>query len=170
MSRGTYGTSVNTGIGRTLGAGNDSSTLQNIQSPVAETADKAVVSTHSWPYQSGLDMNHLRTTGFVNIVGKVEDIAGVANNDFYLTQNGDTDLEQHSYKYGRKLAITSIDNHGNITYDATNGTIYGLYPTSGTPVDRFADAAKDPWGTPARFVTLEGSGPVIHSFENLTEL
>lgn len=170
MGRGTYGTAVNTGKGRTLGVGSNSSDLQSIQSPVGDQAEEVVIDTYCYPYQSGRDMNYFRVDGLLSIQGQTPDINGLDGNNFYLTQNGDTDLEQHSYKYGRKLAITSIDNHGNITYGATNGVIYGLYPTSGTPVDRVADAAKDPWGTPARFVTLGDSGPAVHDFELPTSL
>lgn len=169
-ARGTYGTAVNTGKGTSLGGGSGGNALQNVDAPVIIKFTDVSPSTYSnKAYSTGV-LNYQRTGAFITIEGKVNDLNSVAANDFFLTQNGARGLEQHSSKYGRKLAITEIDQNGNITYGATNGTTYGLYHTSGTPVDKNADFAKAPYGTPTRFVTLDGPNPVIHSYTRLTSI
>jgi len=167
FSRGTYGTSDNGGGGVTLGNGTVSA-IQG-QSAIAGEAGTSVLPSGSTnkTYSSGtLDYN--RTGGFVQHSVLVEDVNGVAANDFYMTDNGSIADEQHSSKYAVKRSITSYDQYGRPTYGATDGTRYGLYTTSGTPVDKPIDAAKDPYGTPATFVTLDGLAPVVHSFSALT--
>lgn len=171
MSRGTYGTAVNTGKGTSLGTGSGTSTLQNVDNPTNPAFTANSPSTYSAKaYTSGGTINYKRTGAIVNIEGKVNNINNIAANDFFLTQNGSQADEQHSYKYARKLAITEIDQNGNITYGATNGTIYGLTPGSGTPVDKFADAAKDPYGTPNNYVVLDKATPTVHSFNPLSSI
>lgn len=170
-ARGTYGTAVNTGKGTSLGAGSATSTLQNVDNPVKATYTPTSPTTYSAAaYTSGGTINYKRTGAFITIEGKVNNVNNIAANDFTLTQNGTLADEQHSSKYGRKLSITEIDQNGNITYGATNGTTYGLYHTSGTPVDKFADAAKDPYGTPPNFVVLDKATPTVHAFNPLSSI
>jgi len=170
MSRGTYGTAVNTGKGTSLGAGSGGNTLQNVDNPAIIAYMPTSPSTYSTKAYSDGSINYKRTGAFVTIEGKVQNLNNVAANDFFLTQNGAQSDEQHSSKYGRKLSITEIDQNGNITYGATNGVTYGLYHTSGTPVDKVADFAKDPYGTPANFVVLDKATPTVHAFNPLTSL
>lgn len=170
-ARGTYGTAVNSGKGTSLGAGSGGNALQNVDNPVKVAYTPTSPTTYSAAaYTSGGTINYKRTGAFVTIQGKVNDLNNIAANDFFLTQNGTQSSEQHSSKYGRKLAITEIDQNGNITYGATNGTTYGLYHTSGTPVDKFADSAKAPYGTPANFVVLDKASPTVYSFKRLSTI
>lgn len=167
-ARGTYGTAVNSGKGRTLGGGSNTNSLQGISNPVVASYTATPPAYCEDTYTSGGTVNYQRTGAFITVDGKVNNLNNIVANDFFLTQNGTEADEQHSSKYGRKLAITEIDQNGNITYGATNGTTYGLYHTSGTPVDRNADNAKAPYGTPTRFVSLDGPNPVVHSFNRLS--
>lgn len=167
-TRGVYGTSINTGKGSSLGTGSGGNSMQNVDIPLAIKFAPNSPSIYSNKAYSAGSINYLRTGAFVSIEGKVNDLNNVAANDFFLTQNGALHLEQHSNKYARKLAITSINQNGVITYGATNGVTYGLYHTSGTPVDKVADFAKDPYGTPAKFVVLDKATPTVHSFTPLT--
>lgn len=169
-ARGTYGTAVNTGKGTSLGAGSGGNSLQSVDNPVIISYTPTSPSTYSNKAYTSGSINYKRRGAFVSIEGKVNDLNNVAANDFFLTQNGAAHLEQHSSKYGRKLSITEIDQNGNITYGATNGVTYGLYTTSGTPVDKVADFAKDPYGTPANFVVLDKASPTVHAFNPLTSL
>ena len=170
-ARGTYGTAINTGKGTSLGGGSGGNALQNVDAPVTIKYTPTSPSTYSdETYSSGGTVNYQRTGAFITIEGKVNNLNNIAANDFFLTQNGTQSSEQHSSKYGRKLAINEIDQNGNITYGATNGTTYGLYHTSGTPVDKNADAAKSPYGTPANFVVLDKASPTVHSYNRLSSI
>jgi hypothetical protein len=169
-ARGTYGTANNSGKGTSLGGGSGGNALQNVDTPVVINFTETSPSTYSnKAYSTGV-LNYQRTGAFITIEGKANNLNSLAANDFFLTDRGAQSLEQHSSKYGRKLAITEIDQNGNITYGATNGTTYGLYHTSGTPVDKNADAAKSPYGTPANYVVLDKASPTVHSYNRLSSI
>lgn len=162
---------INNNTGAYLGAGSDENTLLRAPvSPITRSVAAVVPTGYiEESFQGTGTRNYIRTSGFITVDGIVQNLNGIDAKDFTLTANTSVALEQASSKYARKLAITSINNKGVITYGATNGTRYGLYPTSGTPVDTQADAAKDPYGTPPNFVVLEGKGvPTAHSFTALT--
>lgn len=170
MARGVYGTPVNTGKGVILTDATPSmaSSLNGEVGPVAKTEPKVVQPNYTSNIYTAGTKNYYRNGAFITVANPVTDVNGVAVNDFDLTKNGTLASEQHSSKYGRKLVITEIDQNGNVTYGATNGVTYGLYHTSGTPVDRDADAAKDPYGTPPRFVSLKDAAPAVFSYSSLT--
>ena len=164
---GVYGTNVTTGT--VLGFGSGGNQFVSNITPAEENGARGPDDRYTEPsYQSGGTVNYLRPD-FITTQSAVS-LNNISGNDVNITENGPLHLEQHTSKYGRKLAITSIDNHGNITYGATNGATYGFATTSGTPTDRPIDAAKNPYGTPPNFVFLEGAGPVAHAFNSLSSL
>lgn len=164
---GVYGTNVTTGT--VLGFGSGGNQFLSTVTPAEESGSRGPDERYTQPsYQSGGTINYLRPD-FIT-TQKAMSINNISGNDVNITENGASDLEQHTSKYGRKLAITSIDIYGNITYDASNGTSYGFAPNGGTPIDRPIDAAKNPYGTPPNFVFLGGAGPVTHVFNSLTSL
>lgn len=168
-ARGVYGTSKNSGVGKQLATGGGGNSFLGIEAPAASVNFKKVSpSQYSRGTIAGGTINYIRLSKLVTIEGKVTSLNGVSGADYTLTQNGTPGAEQHSSKYGRKLAITAMTITGKLTYDATNGTTYGLYPTSGTPVDKWADSAKKPYGPMPNFVTLDNANPVVHSFKSLT--
>ncbi len=174
MSRGLYTPSpINNNSGSVLGAGSNTNDFVNIVDSNGETAEKVPVSTYSEEtYQSVGTINY-QSEGKLIQLGTVVDLNGITTNDFDISSHSELlgTSDEHSSKYGRRNTITSQDNQGNVTYGSTYGDIYGLYPVSGaTPVDKAADAAADPYGTPARLTYLGGSEPITTSFSPLTDV
>lgn len=160
---------VNNNIGVMLGPGNDSNTLMNISNVFNSVVPKNYVSTYTSPSGTiaGGTILYSRTTDYISVDGQTDNINGVASKDFTLTANTSTP-EVHGSQKGRKLAITSIDNHGNITYGATNATSYDLTATTGNVYDRPVDSMRDPYGTPPKLYSLIGLAPTGISYRALT--
>lgn len=173
MSRGQYvPVAINNLTGTVLGGGSNTSTYLNVVASNGETADKVPVSTHSQATYQGAGTINYSTPSVIQL-GQVNNLNGIAANDFNISSHSELlgTATDHPNKYGRKNTISSIDNQGNVTYGSTYGDIYGLYPVSGaTPVDKAADAAADPWGTPARLTYLGGVAPITTSFSPLTDM
>jgi hypothetical protein len=130
---------------------------------------KTYVSTYTSPSGTipGGTILYNRTADIISVDGQVDNVNGVASKDFTMTDNTSTP-EVHGSQKGRKLAITSIDNHGNLTYGATNGTSYDLTSTTGNVYDRPVDSMRDPYGTPPKFYSLIGLAPTGLSYRALT--
>jgi len=168
-SEGIYGTEGSV-TGTVLGAGNNAGTFVSTVNPAVQFGSKTYdASSSSAVFQSGGTINKIRT-GAITVDNKIKDINGIAGNDLVPSANGSVVVEQHSNKYATKYEITSMDIHGNVTLSSDTGVDYPLKAGSGTPVDKPADSAKDPYGTPPNFVVLDKNSPSVHSFSSLTKL
>lgn len=154
---------INNNTGTALGYGNNANNLMSVAGPSNPASSVSYVSTNT---ATGVVPNYFRTNDILTLDGVMEDLNTVAGS-FFASANESTP-EYHTSQLSRKLNVSGIDNHGNITYGAMNGSGYYLAADTGNVFDRPADAQADPYGTPPNFQSLVGLAPVTHTFSSLT--